>query len=275
MDNDQMNQRETDDDELTRRLEAYAQARLSPETSATTRMRAEVMAAARREVEPPHVGADRSRSAWRRPMALLLAAGLTLAVGVSSVAGAQPGGPLYGARIWAETLTLPSAASERAGAEIRRLDARLAEAAAATASGDTNAANAALEAYSAIVTEATEGVGGSVAAAARLDAGVRSNMDVLTILANQVRLPEKARDAIRKAIERSDSALDELHGPPAGNPPVATPTRTPERGATDRPEHTANPNKPTKDPAGLTQKPHPAPKPDPAPKPEHTPRSGG
>lgn len=284
MDSDQMNHREPRDDELRRRLEAYAEARLSPETSATTRMRAQVMAAAQRAVEPGPAGADRAsaitgaaladrrrRSAWRRPMTVLLAAGLTLAVGVSSVAGAQPGGPLYGARIWAETLALPSDESGRAQAELRRLDARLAEVAAATAVGDTNAANAALEAYGAIVTEATVGAGGSVAAAARLDAGVRSNMDVLRILAGQV--PEKARDAIRNAIERSDSALDELHGKPAGNSPAATPT--PERGATDRPERTANPNKPTPDPADLTQKPHPTPKPDPAPKPKHTPRSGG
>ncbi len=261
MDNDEMNDRATDD-ELTRRLEAYAEARLSPETSATTRMRAQVMAAAQRDVEPARADAARvsaigagtqadrqRRSAWRRPMALLLAAGLTLAVGVSSVAGAQPGGPLYGARIWAETLTLPSTANERAQAELHRLDARLAEAAAATAAGDTNAANAALEAYGAIVTEATVGGGGSVAAAARLDAGVRSNIHVLTILAERV--PARDRDAIQHAIERSGSALDTIHGKPGGNPPAGPPG--------------GNPNKPAPDPAeqGTT--------PEPAPKPDHTP----
>ncbi len=256
-----MNDRATDD-ELTRRLEAYAEARLSPDLSTTTRMRAEVMAAALGGAEAARADADRvptvgmivrvdrqRRSAWRRPMALLLAAGLAVALSVSSVAAAQPGGPLYGARIWAETLTLPSTANERAQAELRRLDARLAEAAAATAAGDTNAANAALEAYGAIVTEATVGGGGSVAAAARLDAGVRSNIDVLNIMA--YRVPDRARAAIEHAIERSGSALDTIHGRPAGNPPAGPPG--------------GNPNKPAPDPAeqGTT--------PEPAPKPDHTP----
>ncbi len=256
-----MNDRATDD-ELTRRLEAYAEARLSPDLSTTTRMRAEVMAAAlggaeaaRADADPvPTVGmmvrVDRERRpAWRRPMALLLAAGLAVALSVSSVAAAQPGGPLYGTRIWAETLTLPSTANERAQAELRRLDARLAEAAAATAAGDTNAANAALEAYGAIVTEATVGGGGSVAAAARLDTGVRRNIEVLTILAERV--PAQDRDAIKHAIDRSGSALDTIHGRPAGNPPAGPPG--------------GNPNKPAPDPAeqGTT--------PEPAPKPDHTP----
>ena len=301
MDNDKMQHRDPEDDKLARRLEAYAEARLSPELSATARMRARVMAAAhhqaalaradlaradadRAAVAPTLAAdaqADRTRRAtWRRPLTALLAAGLTLGVGVSSVAAAQAGGPLYGARIWAETLTLPANADDHAQAELRRLEDRLAEAAAATATGDLNAANAALEAYAAIVGEATNDVGNDVSAAATLETGVRSNIDVLTVLVGRVPT-EQARDAIQRAIDRSDSAVDELHGKPTDTPgvgPAANPTRTPKPAGT--PDKTANPNKPTPDPAEPTPKPHPTPKaastPEAAltPRPEHTPRGG-
>jgi hypothetical protein len=299
MDNDQVQHRDPGDDELARRLEAYAEARLSPELSATTRMRARVMAAAHRQAALARADADRAaaslaagsqadrtrRPIWRRPLIGLLAAGLTIGVGVGSVAAAQPGGPLYGARIWAETLNLPSNANERAQAELQRLEERLAEAAAATASGDTNAANAALDAYGAIVTEATHDAGNDVSAAATLDRGVRSNIDVLTVLVGRVP-SEQARDAIQRAIDRSDSALDKMHGKPSDTPgvgPAANPTKSPKpekTEKTDRPAATANPNKPTPDPGDPTSKPHPTPKAEPSvkaqatPKPEHTPHGG-
>jgi hypothetical protein len=284
MDNHQMHDRDPEDIELARRLEAYAEARLSPELAATTRMRANVMAAAHRHaaLARPDVARaaavataqiDRTRrSTWLRPMTALLAAGLTLAVGVGSVAAAQAGGPLYGVRIWSETLTLPASANERAQAELRRLEGRLAEAAAATAKGDLNAANAALDAFAAIVNEATHDAGNDVSAAATLDVGVRSNIDVLTVLADRV--PEQARDAIEQAIKRSDSALDELHGQPAGGPPETTPGRGP------NPAVSSNPNKPTPDAVNPTPRPHPTPKPQPTPKaeakpnPDRTPRGG-
>ena len=233
---------------------------------------------------------DRTRrSPLRRSLTLLLAAGLTLAVGVGSAAAAQPGGPLYPVRIWSETLTLPSEANARAQAELRRLEDRLAEAAAATAGGDTNAANAALEAYAAIVNEATLGAGNDVSAAATLESGVRSNIDVLTVLADRVK-NERASDAIHnaleRAIDRSDSALDKMHGRPDGTPagtPGNRPDTNPGNGpaATDRPEKTPNPNKPTDDPLDKTPKPHPTPNSgnvnqnaQPTPEAEHTPRGG-
>jgi hypothetical protein len=296
MDNDQMHHRDSEDDELARRLEAYADARLSPELSATTRMRARVMTAAHHRAALARADADRAaaaavqaaeaqadrtrRSMWRRPLTALLAAGLTLGVGVGSVAAAQAGGPLYGARVWAETLTLPANANERAQAELRRLQDRLAEAAASTASGDLNAANAALDAYAAIVNEATVDAGNDVSAAATLENGVRSNINVLTVLVGRVPT-QQAKDAIQRAIDRSGAAIDELHGKPVdtpGNGPAANPTRTPRPAAT--PDKTANPNKPTPDPAHPTPKPHPTPKADaPAnagatPRPEHTPAGG-
>jgi len=297
MDNDQMDDRDPEDDELARRLEAYAEARLSPDLSATTRMRARVMATAHRQAALARADANRAaaasvlasaaradrthRSIWRRPLTALLAAGLTLGIGVGSVAAAQAGGPLYGARIWAETLTLPPNANERAQAELRRLQDRLAEAAAATAAGDLNAANAALDAYAAIVNEATHDVGNDVSAAATLDAGLRSNVDVLTVLVGRVP-SEQARDAIQRAIDRSNSAIDEVHGKPSDTPgvgPTTDPTASPKPDKSDRPDKTANPNKPT-DPAAATAKPHPTPKADPTvgaqatTEPEHTPPAG-
>jgi hypothetical protein len=284
MDNDNM-QQQNREDELTRRLEAYADARLSPELSATTRMRAVVMTAAHRQAALSRADADRAiaaaaivaqaqadrtrRAAWRRPLTALLAAGLTLGVGVGTVAASQAGGPLYGVRIWAETLTLPNEADARAQAELQRLESRLAEAAAASAAGDTVAANAALEAYAAIVNEATEDAGNDISAAATLEAGVRSNMDVLTVLVGRVP-SDAARDAIQRAIDRSDSALDRMHENPNGTTPAVDPTRSP------RPERTANPNRPTDDPSKATPKPRPTPRIDPnaASTPRPTPRGG-
>lgn len=293
MDNDFMQHQDREDDELTRRLQAYAEARLSPELSATIRRRTRVMAAAhraaaRRQAALAAADVDRAaaastaaraqedrtlRSHWRRPLTALLAAGLTLGVGVGSVAASQAGGPLYGVRVWAETLTLPSEADARAQAELQRLHDRLAEAAAATAAGDTNAANAALEAYGAIVNEATEDAGNDVSAAAKLETGVRSNIDVLTVLVDRVPT-DAARDAIQRAIDRSDSAIDRLHGNPNVVPPAAEPSRSP------KPDKTANPNKPTDAPGAATAKPRPTPKPDATtnaastPKPDRTPRGG-
>jgi hypothetical protein len=159
-------------------------------------------------------------------------------------------------------LTLPSEADARAQAELERLKDRLAEAAAATAAGDTNAANAALEAYAAIVNEATEDAGNDVSAAATLETGVRSNIDVLEVLVGRVPT-DAARDAIQRAIDRSDSALDEMTGKPSGTPPAADPTRSPKPDKTDQPDKTANPNRPTDVPAAATEKPHPTPKVDP------------
>ena len=268
MDNDYMQQQDRNDDELTRRLEAYAEARLSPELSATIRMRTRVMATAHRQAALARADADRAaavanlaradqtrRSTWRRPLTALLAAGLTLGVGVSSVAAAQPGGPLYGARIWVETLTLPTEANARAQAELQRLEDRLAEAAAASAAGDSNAANAALEAFGAIVNQATLDAGNDVSAAATLETGVRSNIDVLTVLVDRVPT-EAAKDAIQQAIDRSDSALDDLHANPNGTPPGLVPEETPKP---DRADPTANPNKPT-DAPDKTPKPRPTPR---------------
>ena len=302
MDNQPIDDRDVEDVELAERLQAYAEARLSPSLSATSRMRSHVMAAAQRQAALARVDADRAAVAtadlasrprvvqvprWRRPVAALLAACLTLALAVGSVAAARPGGPLYGTRIWVETLTLPSTAADRAVAEVRRLNDRLAEAAAAEAAGDTNAAAAALAAYDAILAEATAGTNRDAAANATLDTAVRRNIEVLTVLLGRV--PDQAKDAIEHAIDQSDSAANGLQGQPGvGGPPSSNPGNGP--AATNKPDRTANPNKPTPAPANATPrshedatpKPHPTPKPKPTPAPaaatpapEHTPRASG
>lgn len=274
-----MDDRDVEDVELAERLQAYAEARLSPSPSASSRMRDHVMAAAQRlaassrgeaghAVAPVDLASHRrpiELFRWRRPATALVAASLTVALVVGSVAASQPGGPLYGPRIWAETLTLPSSAADRAAAEVRRLNERLAEAAKAAAAGDANAADAALTAYNGILSEATAGTHGDGSATAALDSAVRRNIEVLTSLLARDSFPDQAKDAIRHAIDQSDSAADELHGQPGvGAPPSPPPGNG--AGASNKPERTATPAKPTPRP---TPKSHRTPPSHPTPNPAH------
>ena len=131
--------------ELSRRLEAFADTRLNPSLSGTSRMRTTVMNAAHRRAAliaadrafdtaaaaaaVPALAAERSRiasRAWRRPMAALAAGALMLALVGGTASAANAGGPLYAARIWIEMANLPAGALARADAEITRLNARLA-----------------------------------------------------------------------------------------------------------------------------------------------------
>ena len=110
--------------ELRRRLEAYADARLTPSLDASIRMRIYVMNAAHRRAAliaaSPAVDvagaataaltAERSRSAtraWRRPAAALVAASLAVALVAGTVSATKPGGPLYDTRILIEKANLP------------------------------------------------------------------------------------------------------------------------------------------------------------------------
>jgi hypothetical protein len=92
------------------------------------------------------------RTTVRRAAALLAAAVLSLAAVGGVLAASTAGGPLYGTRIWLETVMLPTDASERADAELARLETRLTELQAAVRSGDGAAAAAALAAYEEIAT---------------------------------------------------------------------------------------------------------------------------
>src|SRR5688572_4844334 len=175
------------DDLLRRRLEAFADMRLSPDLTTSSRLRARVMAVAHRHaslaradaaltllprpVAGPggHVSDDLGHAAraarrssgrvrpgrGQRAAGVLLAASLAAAMAVGGVYAARPGGPLYDARLWAETLTLPSDPSARAVAELDRLAERLREISEASRSGDAAAMVAALAAYEAIVEQAS------------------------------------------------------------------------------------------------------------------------
>ncbi len=223
---------------LRRRLEAYAEARLSPDPVASSRMRARVLAVAHRQANLGRadtaltvlpgsrprstavVDARRStvtrgpRRAWRRTTTALLAASLGIALMTGTVLAARPGGGLYDARLWLETVTLPSDPSARAVAEIGRLAERIRETLEAARAGDPAAAAAALAAYERIVDEASAGAIASKdpVAAAAFETGVGRNIAVLEGLLTHV--PIQARGAIEqvidRAVERSEAAVDAI-----------------------------------------------------------------
>ncbi len=243
--------------ELTRRLESYADARLSPSLMGTSRMRANVMNAALRRaalvaadptLDPRGVSTailvfERARAAtrrWRRPAAVLMAACLTVAMVAGTALTAKPGGPLYATRIWIEMANLPARGIARAQAEISRLEARLQEAQQASAEGDGATVNAALAAYSVIVVEAAQGAAGDPAASAAIETAVSRHVVVLTLLADTV--PAAARAGIQNALTSSTKVLDDLDG--TISPKVRGPSSGAGAPAPRRPDGT-KPDRPT------------------------------
>ena len=213
--------------ELARRLEAYADARLSPSIAGTTRMRTSVMNAAHRRAAlgaadgtfdaagatTATLAADRRGAGartWRRPVVAILAGSLTVAMLAGTASATKPGGPLYAARLWIEMANLPAEVVARAQAEINRLDARLQEAQQASSAGDGPAARAALSAYSVIVVEAARGSAGDPTASAAIEVTVTRHVVVLTLMVDSV--PPPARDAVKDALSSSAMVLDDLDG---------------------------------------------------------------
>jgi hypothetical protein len=269
--------------EVGRRLDDYARARLTPSDAAKARARARVMrearlafagqaAAAARELAVE--GTAHRRPGTRRGVALLLAATLSLGVVGGAMAASVPGGPLYGARIWLEDVTLPSDPTERAAAELTRLESRLAELEAAVRSGNRGAAEAALAAYRQIADEAIAGANasGDEAAIARLAAALDRHVDNLTRVAGQVppQAAESINGNIQRAIERNDAAIERIESrggtppngqggqgspggpavyPAATSAPAALPEPTPTPKPTKPPKPTTKPPTPTDPPA--------------------------
>jgi hypothetical protein len=222
------------DARLRRRIDAYADARLTPDLVSTSRMRARVLAVAHRQADLARADAAAltvvprtarpgviateartvrtrrsARSRMRRSMTALLAAALILAVAAGTAFAARPGGALYEQRVWIETLTLPNEPSARAIAELARLEVRLQEAEDAARAGDSAGTVAALAAYARIVEAASEAAIATQdeVAVAILDAGVGRNVEVLQALA--LRVPDGASDAISRAVQRAvDRAVD-------------------------------------------------------------------
>jgi hypothetical protein len=228
MDDEMLELTTRSDAEVVRRLEAFADLRLSPSVAARTRIRAAVMDAAR-ERAATIAGADANevavhaaatttrvvRPAWRRPMAAFAAATLTLGLLAGSALASSPGGPLYAARLWAEVANLPQSGNARAQAEAQRLGLRVAEVQQASAASDESATEAALTAYSSILAEATSGSAGDPEAEKTLQVAVTRHIAVLTALADRV--PAPAQAAIERALASSTAALDGLNGAGGGS----------------------------------------------------------
>ena len=246
------NKRRTDE-LIARRLMAYAAFSLSPTPEATARMRAQVMEAAAAIPGRPAVAAQKpvSLAAYRsfdgrsRALAALMAAALSVLFLAGVAFASSPGGPLYGVRMWVETVALPSEPGARADADVDRLDARLDEAVGAARNGNGSATAAALAAYRDILEDALTAAGKIEARNERLEAALTRHQIVLATLLGYA--PEPARDALERAIERSDQAVEGIGAGRGGNGnrPVAHPTprapnghgsdTTPRRGSGGRP----------------------------------------
>jgi hypothetical protein len=259
--------------EVGRRLDDFARARLTPSDGAKARSRARVMrevrlaiadqaAAAVAAAELDRRRATARRTAMRRGGGLLLAATLSLGVVGGALAGSGAGGPLYGTRIWLETLALPSDPAGRAAAELTRLESRLAELEAAVRSGDRGAVAAALAAYEQIMDEAMAGAdaSGNEAAIERLLAALNRHVENLQRVAGQV--PPQAAEVINRNIERAilhnGAAIERIESK-SGKP------RNGGRGGGG-----GNAGNPSTGPAG-GQEPAANPTPDPTPKPTKSP----
>jgi hypothetical protein len=225
---DPMNPRRTGDEELARRLHAYAQARLSPDAASVARMRARVMREARVTLDgaagappslavvvddagqPTPIRRARLGKGMRRAAAVLLAAALSLTALGGIALGAQPGGPLYDARLWVEAATLPSDPSLRSAADLDRLRGRFADAVSAASEGNTGGVQAAVVAYEEVVEDALSAAGTDEDRLAKLEEVIGGHLTVLHALLDKV--PEQARSGIENAIEKSDNALTHAGG---------------------------------------------------------------
>lgn len=213
--------------DLARRLEAFADLRLSPSVAGTTRMRMAVMNAAHRRAalieadatfdaagETTAARAARRarelRNAWRRPAGAILAGSLTLVILTGTAIAARPGGPLYAARMWTEMANLPAGLVARAEAEVNRLQLRLDEAEQASTAGDARATEAALAAYSTIVAEAARSTEGDTTARAAIKVTVARHVAVLAKMVDSV--PSPARPAAEQALTSTTTALEDLDG---------------------------------------------------------------
>jgi hypothetical protein len=259
-----------DDGELGARLDAYAASRLDPDPAAAARSRAVVMAEARRILGAGRTAGDAAGPGMlgrllRRPALAATAALLGLAVVAGgTVAASAPGGPLYGARLWVETLTLPSDTTARAAADLDRLQARLDDATAAAANGNGDAVTAALDAYRQTLADALTTAGTDPAREQHLIAELGRHQAVLEALVGRAPTPA-AQTAIQRTTDRID-AITQAPGQPVGSPNPGQPAGTPDQG---KPSRTANPGGPnaTATPGGVTGTPKPG-------NPGHTPNPG-
>lgn len=259
------------DFEIEQRLERYAAVRLNPTPAATARLRARVMrdtriaiAAGRLQavVHPAVVTRRRAaghRSIWRRAAGIGLAAALSIGAVSGVLAAGQPGGPLYDARVWLESLALPSDSDNRADAEIARLEARMSEVLAAARSGNNPAVREALVAYEGIADEALSRATGNDAALERILLALGRHLEVLTWVGDKV--PDQASAAIQANIERaiahSNATIERIQGASGGPDSTARPNDGKPAAKTQKPGATAKPADKTPKPAAATPRPTP------------------
>jgi hypothetical protein len=255
--------------ELERRLESYADARLSPDPRQMARIRTAVVSEARRTLTRPKplpvrrtgIGL-RIFNGWRRSTVALAAASLAgLLLGGTAFAASRPGAPLYGMRVWLEAATLPADQDARAAAELSRLQSRLGDVADAAARGDGSAVSAAVEEYRASVEESLATAGENHDLLARLEIELMRHRVVLASLLGLV--PSNAQDAIQQVLDRDQHALDVING---RGQPGSNGSGTPP----GKPSGAGGPAaQPTQKPAA---QPSPPGRPDETPKPDHSPR---
>lgn len=218
--------------EIERRLDSFARARLTPDPQAAARIRARVMREARLQFEAARIAAHvmpavtraQHRSLTRRLVTPLLAAAVWLGIAVGSISAAQAGGPLYPARMWIESATLPSGLEARTAAELEHLDARLAEAMSAAAHGDAGAVAAALAVYRAIADDALASA--SASGDADLEALVAAALDHHRVVLGAVaeRLADQGNataagaveTSFQRAIEHNETVIERLEAALSG-----------------------------------------------------------
>jgi hypothetical protein len=265
MNDDLMKSRTAGGQKLARRLEAYAAARLSPDPAAMARIRTRVMLEARTRLEttptveaapePTAIGLARMARRLRRPAAVLIAAGLSLGAVGGVAFAAQPGGPLYDARLWVEAATLPSDPAARTAADVTRLDERLGEVAQASRDGNEHAADAALAAYQTVVDDALQTAGTNDTLLAELEQALGKHLTVLNGLLDKV--PEQARSGIENAIEKSGNALDKAGGQSSQGGNQGQPGTNQGGSQGGNPAHTPKPTRTPKPPPEKTPPPPP------------------
>lgn len=217
--------------DLASRLEGYARAALDPAPDELARGRQEALAA--------YVGvapalaaaaADRLRPAGRRAaprtrLALALGVLVLLAVGAGAVAASGAGGPLYGARLDVEALTLPNPGSSAwVPAQVSRLDARISEVEQAASAANPQAVAAAASAYESILAATISAAGGRTGESdvppGLLRALDRHEQLLSTIAASA---PPVARGHVRSALDELRSAIAADAGGHGSNRPTTNP----------------------------------------------------
>lgn len=235
-------------DELGRLLGAFASARLAPDRTAVTRLRAGVIEEARMRVLDARLSRGRRRRA--RFAALAIAAALTIGGTASVTAASSAGGPLYQVRIWLETAGLSGDENTRALERLHQVDARVLDLERAASAGDENAVSAAIDAYRDAVRAAVEEaeVGTDNDRLEALKAALDLHLVVLERLSQRV--PDPAMKAINHAIEASHKAVERIDRPKRGEGggstgAEASPSPTPAPAASRAPHASDGPASPS------------------------------